>query len=82
MEGWKDEEERREGGGASRGRRGAEMKESDLNRKEEKGNTGEGGRRDKENECMSDEGWNEPRRKKTAGPRRRTGGRVGSNRKG
>lgn len=82
MEGWRDEEERIEGGRASRGRRGAEMKESDLNRKEERGNTGEGGRRDKENECMSDEGWNEPRRKKSAGMRRRTGGRVGSNRKG
>lgn len=56
------------------------MKESDLNRKEERGNTGEGGRQ--RDECMSDEGWNEPRRKKTAGMRRRTGGRVGSNRKG
>lgn len=50
MEGWKDEEERREGGGASRGRRGAEMKESDLNRKEERGNTGEGGREERQRE--------------------------------
>lgn len=40
MEGWKDREERIEGGREdmkrSRGRRGAEMKESDLNRKEER----------------------------------------------
>lgn len=61
-EGWKDGEEREEEKMFQREGGGAEMKGSDLNRKEgRRRQGGRGDRKDKENgnECMSDEGWNE-----------------------